>query len=469
MNFWFCETCGKRLTDKDLEEGAARNKKLKGVFCAECAVGVTTMEMEAIGVEQLSKGTGVPPAPAPSSSVKSGQILQSQRITTKRAYGAKSPAPRSSRLPLMIASGAMFVVACLIAVGVKIHSAPSEKPPIVMVTAQPPNAMPPAPKQSASDPTKQAVKNSAGVEPNIGKNDEIAQVPPAPRISPARDDLETIPATHSPPVENAAPPVAPLGSIAPGVPVTVSKSDDAPAHVRPAANIVVSAGLAGYWKLDEGSGSHAGDASGNDNAGVLREASGWMKEKDETEKRLSLDGKNCVQINDTGTSPLDMSKAISICAWIKPAHLVAGQEIILEKPHTAYVDPYYMYFLGHERGGRICFWLTLNGKAMYFSTDPVLTAAHYAHIAATFDGNAMRIYVDGKISSELKASGSIGKNSSPLIIGGHAYRTGENFEGTIRDVRLYDRALTAPEISEIMKTTAPGAGRKDELETKKDR
>jgi DNA-directed RNA polymerase subunit RPC12/RpoP len=44
MNFYFCETCGKRLTDADLEQGAARNKKLKGVYCQSCAVGVMTME-----------------------------------------------------------------------------------------------------------------------------------------------------------------------------------------------------------------------------------------------------------------------------------------------------------------------------------------------------------------------------------------------------------------------------------------
>jgi hypothetical protein len=36
MQFWFCETCGKRLTDKDLEEGAARNKSSR-VFSAKSA------------------------------------------------------------------------------------------------------------------------------------------------------------------------------------------------------------------------------------------------------------------------------------------------------------------------------------------------------------------------------------------------------------------------------------------------
>ncbi|HYG73400.1 MAG TPA: hypothetical protein VEK08_00100 [Planctomycetota bacterium] len=46
--FWFCETCGKRLTNFDVASGDARDKKLRGVFCADCAVGVTTTEFTAI-------------------------------------------------------------------------------------------------------------------------------------------------------------------------------------------------------------------------------------------------------------------------------------------------------------------------------------------------------------------------------------------------------------------------------------
>jgi hypothetical protein len=55
MNFWFCETCGKRLTDKDIDTGSARNKKLKGVFCKECAVGVLTMETVPLSESEARK------------------------------------------------------------------------------------------------------------------------------------------------------------------------------------------------------------------------------------------------------------------------------------------------------------------------------------------------------------------------------------------------------------------------------
>src|SRR5438128_12184687 len=64
MNFWFCETCGKRLTEKDIAEGAARNKKLNGVYCQQCSVGVMTMEMDAISIEQLGISKASPPSPA---------------------------------------------------------------------------------------------------------------------------------------------------------------------------------------------------------------------------------------------------------------------------------------------------------------------------------------------------------------------------------------------------------------------
>ena len=44
MKFFFCEKCGERLTEHDIDGGDAKNKKLRGVFCKDCSVGVMTME-----------------------------------------------------------------------------------------------------------------------------------------------------------------------------------------------------------------------------------------------------------------------------------------------------------------------------------------------------------------------------------------------------------------------------------------
>lgn len=52
MEIFYCVTCGKRLTDKDVAAGHARDKKLKGIFCKTCAVGVTTTDEMPLSEEQ---------------------------------------------------------------------------------------------------------------------------------------------------------------------------------------------------------------------------------------------------------------------------------------------------------------------------------------------------------------------------------------------------------------------------------
>lgn len=48
MKFYFCESCGRRLTEHDLDSGAASNKEAKGFYCSTCAVGVHTMQFTAL-------------------------------------------------------------------------------------------------------------------------------------------------------------------------------------------------------------------------------------------------------------------------------------------------------------------------------------------------------------------------------------------------------------------------------------
>src|SRR5258708_1801876 len=48
MKFYYCESCGKRVTDFDIEAGAARDKKLRGIYCTVCSKGVFTVEFSAM-------------------------------------------------------------------------------------------------------------------------------------------------------------------------------------------------------------------------------------------------------------------------------------------------------------------------------------------------------------------------------------------------------------------------------------
>ena len=71
----------------------------------------------------------------------------------------------------------------------------------------------------------------------------------------------------------------------------------------------------------------------------------------------------------------------------------------------------------------------------------------WTHLAATYDGAAVRLYVDGPRSPQAPAPGSLAVSGDPLRIGGNAV-WGEWFNGLIDDVRVYNRALTASEAAD---------------------
>lgn len=80
MEFFFCEKCGKRLTDQDIQAGKARHKQVKGVFCSTCAEGVMTVEFEAISPEMIEQ-------------FRKEQREKQRRATTPAAAAPPDPAP----------------------------------------------------------------------------------------------------------------------------------------------------------------------------------------------------------------------------------------------------------------------------------------------------------------------------------------------------------------------------------------
>ena len=73
-------------------------------------------------------------------------------------------------------------------------------------------------------------------------------------------------------------------------------------------------------------------------------------------------------------------------------------------------------------------------------------------MAATYDGSALRLYVNGSLVTTLPAIGSIVTSTSPLHFGGNT-GLGEWFQGSLDEIRVYNRPLSAAEIQTDM--TAP--------------
>ena len=125
-------------------------------------------------------------------------------------------------------------------------------------------------------------------------------------------------------------------------------------------------------------------------------------------------------------------------AWVQPdgARHIVATVVFKEQPG------YYAYSLYASTGTGVP-----SGNAMIGGTDrdvraaSALTANTWAHLAATYDGAALRIYVNGVQSAQLLTVGSIATSNGALKIGSNSIWP-EDFQGLIDEVRIYSRALT---------------------------
>ncbi|MFZ0034844.1 MAG: LamG domain-containing protein, partial [Sedimentisphaerales bacterium] len=71
------------------------------------------------------------------------------------------------------------------------------------------------------------------------------------------------------------------------------------------------------------------------------------------------------------------------------------------------------------------------------------------HVAGTYDGTQLRLYVDGKLVTSIMRTGVIATTTFTVSIGRNSEATGRLFNGTIDDVRIYHGALPTSEIVKL--------------------
>ena len=81
----------------------------------------------------------------------------------------------------------------------------------------------------------------------------------------------------------------------------------------------------------------------------------------------------------------------------------------------------------------------------------------WTHLALTYDGTTLRLYVNGKQASTVAQAGTILASTSPLQIGGDSF-FGQFFDGTLDEIRVYNTPLTQAQISADMNTSVASAG-----------
>ena len=206
--------------------------------------------------------------------------------------------------------------------------------------------------------------------------------------------------------------------------------------------------LVAAYGFEEGSGTTAADASGRGNTGTIANAT-WTP-AGRFGKALSFNGTNSwVTIADAPS--LDLTTGMTLEAWVNPSALSGWREVILkETPSTM---AYSLY--AHNSAPQPAVTVTVSAGERSAVGSGALPLNTWTHLAATYDGASLRLYVNGSLAQSIGVSGSLITSTGPLRLGGNAV-WGEYFSGLIDEVRVHNRALTQAEIQTEMNTAIGG-------------
>jgi hypothetical protein len=207
---------------------------------------------------------------------------------------------------------------------------------------------------------------------------------------------------------------------------------------------VLSDRPAGYWHLGDPAGStSAADASGNGLTGAV-------------DAGVSLGQPGALSADTAATFPgsgpavvvpqsalLDLLNGVSVEAWVRPT-LASQNGGIFEKTVNGWVNSQYMLFL--ESGVAKFRVRTASGNQLLWVDGPTLPLNTWSHVVGTFDGSALRIYVNGAlVGTNAAVTGPLSSGAGPSFIG----RLGQSlypFQGTLDEVAVFPAALSAERV-----------------------
>lgn len=173
---------------------------------------------------------------------------------------------------------------------------------------------------------------------------------------------------------------------------------------------------------------------------------------------LGFDGAN--DYLDIGNNyTFEHSTAFSISLWIKPQNLAATRCLFSKASNDANV---YGYNLAHDTAGRLTLQLRATGAltSFQFNLASAITAGVWQHVVLTYSGGSnisgARYYRNASVADTPSSAGLSGTwtNTASLTVGSR--NTGLNFSGHIDEVSVWDKALSASEVTEIYNSGQPG-------------
>jgi hypothetical protein len=199
-----------------------------------------------------------------------------------------------------------------------------------------------------------------------------------------------------------------------------------------------------WWKLDEGSGKDAEDSSGFGRNGTLIGDPDWVDGI--AGGALEFDGDG--DYLDMGQYPaFDIKNQITVSAWTKVNSFDKDWQTVIAKGDRSWR---LQRNWNQNTLEFACSGLVVSGSdwgPVYGKTD--VNDGHWHHVVGVYDQKKLYLYIDGKLDASTPATGKVRVNEEPVYIGENSQMPNRFWNGLIDDVRIYNYALTAEEVSAI--------------------
>ncbi|MBM3327286.1 MAG: hypothetical protein FJY65_10015, partial [Calditrichaeota bacterium] len=153
---------------------------------------------------------------------------------------------------------------------------------------------------------------------------------------------------------------------------------------------------------------------------------------------------------------------ITVEVWFKPAQCIAQDrwDAIVNKPYIVHQAPHYQWNLTRGLSGNVGVSFTIDGVSRGAnSQNDLLQLGQWSHLAATYDGEFVRVFLNGEQVAQLEARGAITGYDTDLSIGqlGNFPNVAlDKYNGIIDEVRVWNISRNAVDIRRSMNVRLSG-------------
>jgi chitodextrinase len=203
-------------------------------------------------------------------------------------------------------------------------------------------------------------------------------------------------------------------------------------------------GLVAAFSFNEGFGTMVADSSGAGNTGAVQNATWTTLGK--YGNALTFNGTNAL-ITIADAPALHLTSRLTLEAWVNPTVVSRAWRDVIYKGN----DNYYLSATTTRNPAVPAGGGTWGTSTVETFGNAALALNTWTHLATTYDGTLLRLFVNGVEVSSRARAGNIITSVNPLQVGGDSI-FGQFFSGRIDEVRAFNVARTAAQIQADMST-----------------